>query len=135
MHGFPEEYMSANPKPEGPSRTGHLRPNEQGPLEKLKPETVGGEGVRFLTRDELAEALKISVRTVDTMVAGGEIPHLRIHGNFIRFYLPDVVCHLTATALISKRRCAGPARREIQNSKPETREAMSVERKNVNPEN
>ena len=71
----------------------------------------GAEAIRFLTREELAEALKVSVRTVDTMVAGGEIAHLRLHGNFIRFYLPDVVRHLTATALISKRRWAGPRRK------------------------
>jgi excisionase family DNA binding protein len=81
------------------------KPNGEAPA-------LGGESsaIRFLTREELAEALKISVRTVDTMVAGGEIPHLRLHGNFIRFYLPDVVRHLTATALISKRRWAGPRR-------------------------
>src|SRR5690348_6356733 len=71
----------------------------------------GGHPVQFLTRRELAEVLKISVRTVDTMLAGGELPHLRIHGNFIRFYLPDVVQHLTATALVSKRRWAGPSRK------------------------
>jgi len=53
--------------------------------------------VRFLTRHELAEALNVSLRTVDTMLASGEIPHLRLHGNFIRFYLPDVVRHLTAS--------------------------------------
>jgi excisionase family DNA binding protein len=66
--------------------------------------------MRFLTRFELAEALKVSVRTVDTMLAGGEIPHLRVHGNFVRFYLPDVVRHLSATALVSKRRWAGRRR-------------------------
>src|ERR1041385_8146604 len=71
---------------------------------------VGGQKsdpVRFLTRQELAEALKVSVRTVDTMLAGREIPFLRLHGNFIRFYLPDVVRHLSATALVSKRRWSG----------------------------
>ena len=76
---------------------------------KQKAEIGGGRPdekdvpVRFLTRFELAEVLKISVRTVDTMLAGDEIPYLRLHGKFIRFYLPDVVRHLTATALISKR--------------------------------
>jgi hypothetical protein len=54
------------------------------------------------------------------MVSGGEIPHLRLHGNFIRFYLPDVVRHLTATALISKRRWAGPrVRSRAKNFKPQ----------------
>ena len=63
-----------------------------------------GAGVaRLLTREELAEVLKISVRTVDAMVGAGEIPHLRMRGNLVRFYLPDVVRHLTATALTRKR--------------------------------
>jgi hypothetical protein len=53
------------------------------------------------------------------MVAGGEIPHLRLHGNFIRFYLPDLARHLSATALISKRRWAGPMRKlQASSSKP-----------------
>ena len=85
-----------------------------------RPPTSGDGGLRFLTRRELAEALKVSVRTVDTMVAGGEIPHLRLHGNFIRFYLPDVVRHLSATALVSKRRWAGPMRRgEVRGQRSE----------------
>jgi excisionase family DNA binding protein len=88
-------------------------PKGEAPAALVPSSPLGGEGpaIRFLTREELAEALKISVRSVDTMVSGGEIPHLRLHGNFIRFYLPDVVRHLTATALISKRRWAGPRKR------------------------
>ena len=99
--------MSASPKLET------RKPNGEAPAALAPSSPLGGEGaaVRFLTREELAEALKISVRTVDTMVSVGEIPHLRLHGNFIRFYLPDVVRHLTATALISKRRWAGPRKR------------------------
>jgi len=99
--------MSASPKLE------IRKPNGEAPAALAPSSPLGGEGaaVRFLTREELAEALKISVRTVDTMVSVGEIPHLRLHGNFIRFYLPDVVRHLTATALISKRRWAGPRKR------------------------
>jgi excisionase family DNA binding protein len=86
-----------------------------GPQEKLKAETLKAEigkggPVVFLTRFELAEALKISVKTVDTMLICGELPHLRLNGNFIRFYLPDVVRHLSATAMVSKRRWAGPRR-------------------------
>jgi excisionase family DNA binding protein len=89
------------------------KPNGEAPAALSASSPLGGESsaIRFLTREELAEALKISVRTVDTMVAGGEIPHLRLHGNFIRFYLPDVVRHLSATALISKRRWGGPRRK------------------------
>ncbi len=98
--------MNGNPKAEG------RRAKEEIPNAAATPsQGVETLPVRFLTRFELAEALKISVRTVDTMVAGGELPHLRLRGNFIRFYLPDVVRHLSATALISKRRWAGPARK------------------------
>ncbi len=100
--------MSGNPKPGGRNSNGEAT----GASPSASP--LGGEGdpVRFLTREELAEALKVSVRTVDTMVAGGKILHLRLHGNFIRFYLPDVVRHLTATALVSKRCWAGPRRKK-----------------------
>ncbi len=78
-------------------------PKAEGPGEELKPETAG---LRFLTREELADILQISVRTVDEMLAGDEIPCVRLRGVIVRFYLPDVVRTLTATALTSKRRCA-----------------------------
>ena len=60
---------------------------------------------RLLTRTELAETLHISVRTVDEMVALGEIVPVRIRGA-VRFYLPDVVRSLAAQAVTSKRGCA-----------------------------
>ncbi len=99
--------MSASPKLET------RKPNGEAPAALASSPPLGGEGaaIPFLTREELAEALKISLRTLDTMVSLGEVPHLRLHGNFIRFYLPDVVRHLSATALISKRRWAGPRKR------------------------
>ena len=71
-----------------------------------KPGPESQDLVRFLTREELAQALKISLRTVDVMMAAREIPYLCLRGTLVRFYLPDVVRHLTATALTSKRRCA-----------------------------
>ncbi len=67
---------------------------------------ASGCGLRFLTREELANVLQISVRTVDQMLAGNEIPCVRLRGVIVRFYLPDVVRTLTATAVTSKRRCA-----------------------------
>jgi excisionase family DNA binding protein len=83
--------------------------------------------MRLLTREELAEVLKVSLRTVDAMVAAEEIPHIRMRGNLVRFYLPDVVRHLTATALTSKRRCA---RREdgtqVPSSKLQAPEKLQV---------
>ena len=71
-----------------------------------QPKPKSQDLVRFLTREELAETLRISLRTVDVMMAAREIPYLCLRGTLVRFYLPDVVRHLTATALTSKRRCA-----------------------------
>jgi excisionase family DNA binding protein len=58
-----------------------------------------GQVEKFLTRHELAALLKISVRTVDEMVAAREITPLRPGGVLVRFYLPDVVRELTAAAV------------------------------------
>jgi hypothetical protein len=65
-----------------------------------------GSAVRaipFLTREELAGVLQVSIRTVDAMVAAKEILTVRLRGIIVRFYLPDVVRALTATALTRKR--------------------------------
>jgi excisionase family DNA binding protein len=123
--------MAASPKSEGPSRTGHLNPKCELESTSLPPSPTepvrrsGGEGERprFLTREELAGALQVSLRTVDTMVLAGEIPHLRLKGYLVRFYLPDVVRHLTATALTCKRRWPGarPQAREVRSPKSEVR--------------
>ena len=58
--------------------------------------TGGGEqvGLRFLTREELAEVLQVSLRTVDAMVAAGE--NLRMSG-----WLGGFVLLLTVAALRS----------------------------------
>jgi excisionase family DNA binding protein len=58
---------------------------------------------RLLTREELAVALKVSLRTVDRMLADGEISPVKPHGRLVRFYLPDVMRQLVATALMRKR--------------------------------
>ena len=55
------------------------------------PQTVvAGE---FLTKQELAERLKVTVRTVENWQTAGLLPHLKI-SNAIRFHWPDVVEHL-----------------------------------------
>ncbi len=59
----------------------------------------GGHGLHgFVTRRGLAGVLKVSVRTVDEMVAAKEITPVRVRG-LVRFYLPDVVRELTAAAV------------------------------------
>jgi excisionase family DNA binding protein len=60
----------------------------------------------LLTKEGLALALKVSVSTVERMVADGEIIPVKPRGTLVRFYLPDVVRQLTANALTSKRGCA-----------------------------
>lgn len=78
--------------------------------------------MRVLTREELAAVLKISVRTVDLMIAGEEIPFMKLRGDLVRFYLPDVVRHLTATAVTRKRGRGASA--NFANSREEAQEAQ-----------
>ena len=66
--------------------------------EKLRAEAVNAEN-GFVTRHGLATLLKVSVRTVDEMVADEEITPVRPHGPLVRFYVPHVVRELTAAAV------------------------------------
>ena len=63
-------------------------------------------GERLLTRVELAKAIGVSLRTVDRMLKDREITPIVLQTRVVRFYLPDVVRQLVATALTSKRGCA-----------------------------
>ncbi|HOC56586.1 MAG TPA: hypothetical protein PKI20_13270 [Verrucomicrobiota bacterium] len=65
--------------------------------EALKAE-MGARGA-VVTREGLAEVLLVSVRTVDEMVAKGEITPMRPGGVLVRFYLPNVIRQLTAAAV------------------------------------
>jgi len=56
----------------------------------------------LLTREKLAEALDVSLRTVDMMLADGEITPMRLRGKLVRFYLPDVLQELREKAKTSK---------------------------------
>jgi len=58
------------------------------------PPDRSDRGIRLLTRHELAEALKISVRTVDRMLACEEVTPVRLRGKLVRFHLRDVVASL-----------------------------------------
>ena len=58
---------------------------------KAEAET-GGPGL--LTRVGLAAALQVSVRTVDRMIAAGEIPVRRVRGKAVRFLRSDVEQYL-----------------------------------------
>jgi excisionase family DNA binding protein len=90
-----------NSKAEGPSRTGQQGAGDETPSSEIKFTAP----LRLLTRTELAQALRVAVRTIDEMLAADEIPVVRVR-NAVRFYLPDVVRSLTANAVMSKRGCA-----------------------------
>jgi len=67
--------------------------------DRLAVASGGGPELQgFVTRRGLASVLKVSVRTVDEMVAAKEITPVRVRG-LVRFYLPDVVRELTAAAV------------------------------------
>ena len=78
-------------------------------------EAVLGGSLRLLTRTELAERLGVSSRTVDRMLADGEITPVILRASLVRFYLPDVVRQLMARALVSKRGCARRTSDEADN--------------------
>jgi excisionase family DNA binding protein len=88
---------------------------------------VGGAVV---TREELALVLRVSVRTVDKMVAAEEIPCMRLR-DLVRFNLPNVLRHLTATAMTRKH---GPGKKtpvkgDILSPKAEGRRQMVEEKR------
>jgi excisionase family DNA binding protein len=56
----------------------------------------------LLTREQLAEALGVSLRLVDLMLADEEITPMRLRGKLVRFYLPDVLQELRPKAKTSK---------------------------------
>jgi excisionase family DNA binding protein len=56
---------------------------------------AGGSWDRLLTKTEMGGWLQVSVRTVTTMMARGELPFVKLKGRLVRFYLPAVVNKLT----------------------------------------
>jgi excisionase family DNA binding protein len=53
-------------------------------IEGTPNESVSRSDV-LLTRERLAEALDVSLRTVDLMLADGEITPMRLRGKLVRF--------------------------------------------------
>jgi excisionase family DNA binding protein len=68
--------------------------------------TNGSVSDVLLTRAQLALELKVSLRTVDMMLADGDITPVRLRGKLVRFYLPDVFQELREKAKTSKRNVA-----------------------------
>ena len=61
-----------------------------------------GDGRVLVTSRGLAAALGVSLRTVERMLAAGEIGGVRVHKRPVRFHVPDVVLQLAATGLTRK---------------------------------
>jgi excisionase family DNA binding protein len=85
------------------------------PEEALTAETgeqrKGDTSPALLTKEDLALSLKVGLRTVERMLAEGEISAVRLRRRgLVRFYLPDVVRQLVATALTRKR---GPGKERL----------------------
>jgi excisionase family DNA binding protein len=55
---------------------------------------------QFLTKPELARRLKVSLRTITTMMAQGDLPYLKLNGHLVRFRLEDVNRRLSETSLV-----------------------------------
>jgi excisionase family DNA binding protein len=58
------------------------------------PPHVEAASEACVTRFELAVLLRVSVRTVDRMIAAGEIPVRRVRGKAVRFLRSDVEQYL-----------------------------------------
>ena len=73
-----------------------VKPPTESPSSPGEPPQASSSGTTeaFLTRQELAGVLKVSVRTIDRMVAKGRIPACRFGANTVRFDLPDVLAAL-----------------------------------------
>jgi hypothetical protein len=63
-------------------------------------------GDLLVTRARLALVLGVSLRTLDMMLADGDITPMRLRGKLVRFYLPDVLQELREKAKTSKRNVA-----------------------------
>ncbi len=75
-------------------------------VEKRSPKGARGLPVTegcLLTKEELALALKVSVHTVDRMLSEEELQCIKLRGFLVRFYFPEVVRELLASAATRKR--------------------------------
>ena len=89
-------------KKESPCRTGHLEKPQQASNSGSAP----GPNPLCFTRFEFADAFRVSVRTVDRMIAAGEIPVRRIRGKCVRILREDVEQYLNS----DKSRASGGTR-------------------------
>lgn len=84
---------------------------------ETRSEDVGLTGERLLNRFELAAALRVSVSTVDRMLANDDLPRMWLRGR-VRFHLPDVMEWLRTGNRKYGRRAALPGNPDTENRNP-----------------
>ena len=85
--------MKTNTKPKDrPRSTSTAKPRTENP-EPAKATRKSGGGSELKTRQELAQALGYSVRTLDRLTAAKVIPHIRT-GRLVRYRLESVLSAL-----------------------------------------
>lgn len=62
-----------------------------------KTNSLSSSAQPCVTRFELAALLRVSVRTVDRMIAAGELPVRRVRGRAVRFLRSDVERYLSGS--------------------------------------
>ena len=80
--------------------SGHLLPSAEKGISPIETERVADAAC--VNRFELAELLHVSLRTVDRMIAAGEIRVRHVRGKAVRFLRSDVEEYLKANAEILK---------------------------------
>jgi hypothetical protein len=71
----------------------------KGTAEKLKGEIKAGEVV-VLTKTQMAAALQMSVRSLNGMMARGEIAYFKIGTRLVRFRVEDALKRMEETVLV-----------------------------------
>jgi excisionase family DNA binding protein len=80
------------------------------PLDVAPAAAVVADADGVLTREEIAEHLKISLRTVEEWQRKGIIPFIKV-GKIVLFHWPDVVEHLRKNFRVCRRHFSTGGRR------------------------
>jgi excisionase family DNA binding protein len=66
---------------------------------KIELERAGGNSPAYLNKDQVAAMLSVSRRTVDAMLARGDLPHIRLSKRLLRFPRQAVLDALDARTI------------------------------------
>ncbi len=73
-------------------------------MKRQAEQSVGdlqGRGVVLLTKTQMAVALQVCPRTIDRMMARGEISYFKIGGRLVRFHIEEVLRRMRERALVA----------------------------------